>query len=380
MPGNVDAKQPRPSLMKMKFSLPFPVAGTVHNSLRTETFIERLREFSPWIHCINVTTRIPPFDTDAHGVYMDSELSKRHMDDALFLQEMTGVEMSALFNNIHVPPTLENLELLVEGLKPLYERGLRSITQPHTIWMAYGILQREFPEMFIKNTVIRRTRSALDFWTFARSGFDYVNLDRLLARDIPELQQIKKAQEKFHKTQGKYVYTSMLLGTESCMGVCAFWEEDFQHATLHPDIRDPEKNPFAVNSISNMSCRTAPRFYPSRIGISPYAEDLAELCSYFDVIKIGGRRVERKNVEDIFGHIEEFIPVARGEKDKFSNRFHPMLGPLFDAFEKNRKPLLGEWRKKIRTCRFNCWDCDLCYHMAVKAMEDDIIEGEALHF
>ena len=80
----------------------------------------------------------------------------------------------------------DNYKLFVENLKPLYERGLRCITIPHAHWVVMG-LHKEFPEMEIKNTILRKVSTGQDFIYAAEQGFDYINLDRILMRDIEEL-------------------------------------------------------------------------------------------------------------------------------------------------------------------------------------------------
>ena len=48
------------------------------------------------------------------------------IDAALYVQNSTGIQISATFNNTMVRPDQKNLETWIENFRSLYERGVRS--------------------------------------------------------------------------------------------------------------------------------------------------------------------------------------------------------------------------------------------------------------
>ena len=61
--------------------------------------------------------------------------------------------------------------------------------------MLTGQIKKEFPDLFVKNTILWRIREARDIVKLADAGFDYVNLDRMLMRDRDRLARIKEAKD-----------------------------------------------------------------------------------------------------------------------------------------------------------------------------------------
>lgn len=263
---------------------------------------------------------------------------------ALEIQEFTGITASAVFNNIYVRPSQENLDLLIKNLRPLYEKGLRSVTIPHTHWVATGQLQEAFPEMFIKNTILRNVSEPREVSHLAKAGFNYINLDRDLMRDHEKLLRFKKAKEK-------YGVKLSLLANEGCLGGCPMMDEHY-----HFNNTRTEGPQYFTDPISRVSCmkwdyedqavalKTA-NFPPWKADWDYFLNELG-----IDVIKMHGRestsrlretmQIIRNYVagkEILFDHFKEFIEETN----------------LVD------KPI-DIWRKKIQTCKFDCWDCGYC--------------------
>ena len=149
------------------------------------TFVPFLQEHKDWIYDVYFTCRIPPFFQDAMGSVFRPEDRNVVIENALQIQDVLGIKVSATFNNINVSPNFNNYQMFIENLKPLYEKGLRCITIPHAHWVAMG-LKKHFPDMEIKNTILRKVATAQDFWYNAEQGFDYINIDRILMRDVEE--------------------------------------------------------------------------------------------------------------------------------------------------------------------------------------------------
>ena len=116
-------------------------------------FVRFAKRRKSLIYDVYFTCRISPFDQDAMGDVFVNDPQDLIENDLMF-QEETGIRVSATFNNIEVRPDQQNLDLWIENFKPLYERGIHSCTLPHTHWVLTGKIQKEFPELLIKNTIL----------------------------------------------------------------------------------------------------------------------------------------------------------------------------------------------------------------------------------
>ncbi len=81
--------------------------------------------------------------------------------------------------------------------------------------------------------------------------------------------------------------------------------------------------------------------------------DLEDLCQYVDVIKLPGRRTGH-SLDDGLTYNETF-----GKQDG------PLLVNAPEAFVRlvegeARKPELEAWRRGIKACRYQCWNCNIC--------------------
>jgi hypothetical protein len=334
--------------------------------LISDSFINRIRRNADKIYDLIFTCHIEPFMVDAHGVFLSKAENEIHLRHMVELHENTGISVSPVFNNIHVPNTYENLKLFVENFKPIYNMGIKSMTMPHMLWMKMGLLQKTFPDLFIKNTVLRRVRTGQDFWNNAEAGFDYINLDRVLIRERKTLKEIYKAQQKFKEITGKHVYTSMLSG-EGCFGYCPLPEEHHQHTLTNPETSENiQKNLEIFRCPQELYClKIGDHFFNPlfSVGLPGFKEDLDEICQYFDVIKLVGRRAFR-SLTDNLDKIEAF----QSSPEPFSFDVTPVLEMLYNNPEKYRE-LLQKWRKKIINCRFQCWNCNICSDIIAKGIE-----------
>lgn len=357
------------NLNKIKFSLSVSPSFSRSNFelLTSDNFVDRLKRNSDKIFDLIFTCHIPPFMQDAHGVFLTKTENEMHLRHMVELQEKTDIMVSPVFNNIYVPNTYENLKLFVESFKPLYDMGVRSMTMPHLLWLKMGILQKTFPDLYIKNTVLRRVRNGQDFWNYAEAGVDYINLDRILVRDRQTLKEIYAAQQKFKEKTGKHVYTSMLSG-EGCFGYCPLPEEHHQHTLTHPDVNENmNKNLEIFRLPQELYCLTlGDHFFNPlfSVGLPAFKEDLDEICQYFDVIKLVGRRAFMSVVDNL-QKIESFIT----SEEPFSFDVPEIIKTLHQNPE-NYGKLLSSWRKRIRNCRFQCWNCDICSDIVALAMPE----------
>ncbi len=312
----------------------------------TEQFINFLIDYKPYIYDFYFTCRIPPFTQDAMGdVFNGREEDWDYLNQlALYIQEVTGVTASAVFNNIYVRPSQENLDLFIQNFKPLYDAGIQSVTIPHTHWVATGQIQDAFPGIFIKNTILRNVNEPREISHLAKAGFNYINLDRDLMRDHEKLLRFKKAKEQ-------YGVKLSLLANEGCLGGCPMMDEHYQFNNTRTD--GPQYFHDPVSHVSCMKWTYEDQAVPLKTAnFPPWRED----WEYFftdlgiDVIKMHGRESKSRlretmqiiknyaaGKEILFDHFKDFIEETN----------------LVD------KPI-DIWRKKIRTCKFDCWDCGYC--------------------
>lgn len=264
------------------------------------------------------------------------------IENAFIIQDQLGVSISATFNNIQVRPDQKNLDTLIENLKPLYERGLRSITIPHTHWVMTGQLQHNFPEMMIKNTILREVNTASDVAKQAEAGFNYINIDRDLIRNRDEL-------EKIGRVRKKYNIKVALLANESCLGGCPVMAEHFHFNNTRTD--GPQ---YFTDPISRVSCPkwdiADPATPLKTANIAPWREDWIELLDYIDVFKMHGR----ESIEQLDSSML-IISNYDDEKEILFDEFNDYIE------DKNLagKPIHA-WRQFIKNCKFDCWDCNKC--------------------
>ena len=231
--------------MAKHFSI--PLNTKLPEEFVTQSLIPFLKEYKDYIYDIYFTCRMPPFQQDAMGDVIDGD-ERETTFNALYVSEQTGIPLSATFNNIQVTPNQRNLDILIENFKPLYDAGVRIATIPHTTWLLTGQIQKEFPELFIKNTILREVTRANEIVNLAKAGFHYVNLDRDLMRDRDQLDRIMKAKE-YCADIGKPIKIS-LLANEWCWGGCPIMPEHY-HYNMVRDQKDPQ---YFNDSISRVSC------------------------------------------------------------------------------------------------------------------------------
>ena len=312
----------------------------------TEDFANFLYDYKDYIYDFYFTCRIPPFSQDAMGdVFQGGEQDHVYLiKTALLIQEQTGNTASAVFNNTEVRPSQQNLDVFIENLKQLYDAGLRSVTIPHTHWVATGQIQAACPDLFIKNTILRNVSEPRDIEKLAKAGFHYINLDRDLMRDHERLLRFKKAKEMFGVKLS-------LLANEGCLGGCIMMDEHYQFNNTRTD--GPQ---YFADPISRVSCmkwdyedqavalKTA-NFPPWRADWQQFLDELG-----IDVIKMHGRE-SKVRLRETMNIIKRY---AAGEEILFDH-----FNDFIQETNLVDKPI-NIWRNKIKTCKFDCWDCGYC--------------------
>lgn len=307
-------------------------------------FVTFVKEHKSYIYDIYFTCRIPPFDQDAMGDIFLTDNDLGFLNDvAIFVQNETGVPVSATFNNIEIRPDQKNLDLWIKNFKPLYDAGVRSCTLPHTHWMMTGQVKKNFPELFVKNTILREVSEARDIAKLAEAGFDYVNLDRVLMRDHDRIKELARVKTK-------YDVKFSLLANEGCLGGCPVMSEHFQFNNTRSS--GPQ---YFSDPISRVSC---PKWDVEDIALQlktgnfpPWREDWVELLDIgIDTIKMHGR----ENVDRLYETMDIIRRFAKGDEILFDN-----FNDYINDTNLVERPING-WRKIIKTCKFDCWDCNFC--------------------
>ena len=333
---------------KKIFSIPL-------NFKLTETQFNHFYHFcemnKDWISDIYFTSRMAPFKQDAMGdVFLIEEESEITIESAINLQKHLGIPVSATFNNINVPPTQTNLDTFIVNFKKLYDAGVRIATIPHTHWVASGQIQKAFPDLYIKNTILRDVRTAVEVVNLAKYGFDYINLDRDLMRDKDTLLRLKEAKVWIKENLGKDI-TYSLLANEGCLGECPMMVEHFEFNNTRVETQPQYFN----DPISRVSCPKwdvqDPAVALKTANFSPWKADWDEYFELgIDVFKMHGRESVERLVETM-NLIERYIANEEVLDPTFLN--------WIDETGISGRPI-NVWREKIKNCKFDCWECQYC--------------------
>lgn len=315
-------------------------------------FVNFIGEYKDHIKDVYFTCRIAPFNQDAMGdIFVQQEDYQLAIDQALFVQQQTGVPVSATFNNIQVPPSQKNLDTFIKNFKPVYDAGVRVATIPHTHWMATGQIQKAFPELYVKNTILRDVRLASEIVSLASYGFNYINLDRDLMRDRDTLKRLLEAKVWIKENYGKEIHYS-LLANEGCKGNCPMMVEHFEYNNTRAG-REPQ---YFNNAISRVSCPKwdvdDPSIHLKTANITPWREDWEEYLDELgiDVFKMHGREA----ISRLYETMNIVKRWANGDALLYDN-FEQYL----ESTNLKDRPI-DAWRKKIRNCKFDCWECQFC--------------------
>ena len=330
---------------KRVFSL--PINPKLSEDFVVNTFLPFLKEYKEYILDLYFTCRIPPFTQDAMGdtFVEDNAL----IESACYISNQSDIPLSATFNNIWVRPDQKNLDLWIKEFAPVYNSGVRVVTLPHTSWVSTGQIQAAFPELFIKNTILREVTKPSEIVSLAEAGFNYINLDRDLMRDHEQLIRIRKAKD-YCKFLGKPVMLSMLVN-ETCWGGCPIMPEHYQYNST----RTKDDPIFFASPISRVSCSTWDIEHPEadlkQANLPPWRDDWEEMLELgIDTFKLHGRESMMR--------LQESMDLIKRWADKEEYMF-----PEYKKYEKQLKMKespLKKWRAKIKTCKFDCWDCNYC--------------------
>jgi hypothetical protein len=218
--------------------------------------------------------------------------------------------------------------------------------------MLSGKIQKAYPDLFVKNTILRNVQRANEVVKLVEAGFSYINLDRDLMRDHDTLREIKKAKEYCIEKFGRDIKIS-LLANEACWGNCSVQDEHFQFNNTRVNVKAPT---YFMTQLSKLTCPAWDRDDPGstlkKADFPPWREDWLEFVNDLgiDVIKMHGREYAPKLFETM-SVIENF---ANGKET---------LIDQYDSYAEDMRisgSPINIWREKIKTCKFDCWDCNYC--------------------
>jgi hypothetical protein len=327
-------------------------------------FLNFLKKYKHLIYDVYFTSRIPPFTQDAMGDVFNETQFNLLNENAFIIPKVTGVPLSATFNNIEVPPTSENLTIFIENFKRLYDKGVRIVTIPHTLWMLTGRFQKEYPDVLIKNTILRNTQRANEVIKQVEAGFHYINFDRDLMRDEDTLKRMQDVKKYCKEKLGVDVKYS-LLANEGCWGNCPVQDEHF----LYNNTRSKGNQPtYFQTDISYFSCpkweEQDPAYHWRIANFPPFKDEWDRLLTYIDVIKMHGR----ESVSRLFESLKIIEKFANNEQILYTD---------FEVFIKDNKfaqKRIDVWKTTIRNCKFDCWDCNVCDKIVEKNNSVNLID------
>jgi hypothetical protein len=366
-----------------------------------------------------------------YGDVMGASSSEDHFEYMMKIQNEFGIPISLTFNETYPNKELcydpEVLGGFVRHIGKFYDMGVRSCTISHVHLMALGHLQKYFPEMQWKNTVnhiITKPQQVVDYYTL---GYDVINLDRSLNRDLDALRAMQPLRKKYPNL------VLSLLVTEGCMPHCPYKVE---HDTMN---KEAGWNYWEHHG--NVSCKvwrnTETNELP-RIGTDMVWADsqtfyeYAELVDYF---KFSGRlgslpnNVNAENEKFVWSNLTP-VKGRRWKRDpwmlsEIEEEYYTTADCFQDIVENNLGPIAPNWQfgrsidkdhdcrstwdrlgsvnegnvwttgkgralnHVLKNCKNECWDCHACertfgvkdFDSLIEVERDvDALRGHSVHF
>ncbi len=322
-----------------------------------------------------------------YGNCMGIEATDEQVDALFRVQENMGIPISLTLNQLEIPSEMHLdesvLDEFIKFIKSYYDRGLRSCTVSNIHLMSTRILHSEFPEMRWKNTVNHKVADAQQMIEAYYCGYDTIQLDRSLNRNIPELKKMRIAADmliaRFPKR--KKLSLSMLV-KESCLYSCPFKTE---HDSLGKEIGVRYFNGMSGISCDNWRNGTLAMLPRAGLNIETVsAESLRLVSSLVDVFKHSGRFSDPQpgskftwllddanligdSMQDIVdaGNTPlqhwEFVSISL---DGYEECNHITEELASDYTSPTKKLWLSDAGKKLEetllSCKSQCWDCHKC--------------------
>ncbi len=302
-----------------------------------------------------------------YGNVMGVNASDEQIEYLFKIQDEFGISISLTLNSLNPPLDLlydkKVLEKFINFIKSFYDKGLRVCTISNIHLIKTGILQKNFPEMKFKNTVNHNITDTQSFINYATLGYDYIQLDRSLVRNISELKKINKINKKYQKK----LY---LLASEFCMYSCPFKKE---HDLINEQIIDSGFYFTDKYKLSHISCdnwRNSKANKLPRIGVDIFLKDekiTDEYFKYVDILKISGRLVNLDGYKEIDTKIymsgfDSFEQKIREDRDasKIATVYTKKIQKDTKEEEIFETKQGLELLDILMNCKNQCYDCHKC--------------------
>ena len=314
-----------------------------------------------------------------YGNVMGANATDEQVDYLFKIQEELGISISLTLNSMTSPPELiydPNVQKAFLGfLKHYYDRGLRVVTISDVHLIKTGILHKNFPLMKFKNTVNHKVVDTQTFINYANLGYDYIQLDRSLNRNMSELKKIAKANKKY----GKKLY---LLASEYCMYNCPFKHE---HDTINQEVLSASGYFGGITKLSHLSCdnwRFGAYGIMPRNGVDLIPKDqeaLDEYLAYVDVLKFSGRMVDLdryKGMVDFAFYFEGEDSLEEKAKKGFKGRLRIINSKVENQkIDERYNTKEGEQLLDVlKNCKNECYECHLCEKVFGVEPFDSLVE------
>jgi hypothetical protein len=334
----------------------------------------------------------------AYGNVMGVEASDEQINNLFKIQEEFGIDISLTINQLNIPVEVfysNNNRVsgaFLDWLQDFYDRGLRSCTLANNHLMRSGLLQKRFPEMKWKNTVNQQISNAQQVLDYLYLGYNIIQLDRSLNRNMDELKRIKDVVENYkNKYQGKHIKTSMLVW-ECCMPFCPFAREHDDLQIYHRKINYWNSN-LGASSCQRWRDGSIENIIP-RFGTNCYwvtVDTFKEYTELVDVVKYSGRLTDYNSDNLSIGNwkagwnfrgrsdVGSFSESVGSFSEIIENKLEPVyfwrggIGdfstPKADNIENIKKYLKDNFwmteegkrlEQRLKNCQNQCYKCHLC--------------------
>ncbi|MFC2026850.1 hypothetical protein ACFLUX_02625 [Chloroflexota bacterium] len=322
-----------------------------------------------------------------YGNVMGVEASDEQVDYLFRIQEEFGIEISLTINQLNIPVEIfyskndRVLNAFLNWLQKYYNRGLRSCTLANNHLMKSGNLQDKFPEMKWKNTVNQQVSTAQQVLDYLYLGYNIIQLDRSLNRNMDELKRIKDVVENYkNRYPEKHIKTCMLVW-EHCTPFCPFKREHDDIDVYYTKIN------YWKTKLWELSCKRwtdirkeniVPRFGTNCYWSS--IDTFKEYAELVDIFKYSGRLTfipeGISNLEMGWGFRE--YAAVRSFSDIIANKLEPVhqwvfgIG-IYSGVETSMKKIKEHLKdnfwmtdegkrleQRVKNCKNQCYKCHLC--------------------
>jgi hypothetical protein len=332
----------------------------------------------------------------AYGNVMGVEASDQQVDYLFKIQSEFGIEISLTINQLNIPVEIfyskndRVLKTFLDWLQEYYDRGLRSCTLANNHLMRLGILKKRFPKMKWKNTVNHQVSSAQQVLDYIYLGYDVIQLDRSLNRNIDELKRIKEVVDNYNSRNSENEIKTCMLVWENCLPSCPFKREHDDLQIYFKDIIYWQSNPGLITCKKwreNLGKYAIPRIGTNCFWIS--ADTFKEYADLVDIFKHSGRLVDSIDMQgqgevQYEWQLKNFPEKLKGfyTVESFSEIMNSGLEPLHlwypipgrvSNFQKDIENIkqslqnnqfttekMKRLEQRLKNCRNQCYQCHLC--------------------